>query len=515
MIRLACVLTIVFGVSFGFGSRTASAQPSNPDTVSLFDGQSLSGWSGDPKFWRVEDGAITGQTTKLTPTNGNTFCIWEGEVDDFELTRLSPVATSSSDEVTDLPVIFEEDFENGLDRWELIDPESWKLEDHGKGQSLSIIQRESAYEPKVRSPRHIALIKDVEADSFELTFKVKSTKNTGNHRDCCVFFNYQDPTHFYYVHLGAKPDPASGQIMIVNDAPRAPLTENKKNTPWSESGWHTVKLVRNFADGNISVYFDNLETPHMTVNDKTFGKGRIGIGSFDDMDAFDEIELRAESPGDREADFKSIFNGKNLDGWEQVNGTASYEVVDGAILGTTATGSPNSFLATKKPYANFELEFDVFLVDNELNSGVQFRSAQHTEESLATIKKKHPVGRVYGYQCEIEASATGDLDPKKYGDAGYIYDEARRGWLVDDETRIAATTRNAFQNQAWNKMRIRAEGDHIQTWINDVKICDLNDDLSASGFIALQVHGIGKRDEKWQVKWKNIRIKELPVNGGR
>ena len=132
----------------------------------------------------------------------------------------------------------------------------------------------------------------MKAESFELTFKVKSTKDTGNHRDCCVFFNYQDATHFYYVHLGARPDPASGQIMIVNDAPRTPLTKNKKRTPWSPSDWHTVKLQRDFETGTIAIYFDDMNKPHMQVNDRTFGKGQIGIGSFDDMNAFDEVRLR-------------------------------------------------------------------------------------------------------------------------------------------------------------------------------------------------------------------------------
>ncbi|MFT4566970.1 MAG: hypothetical protein ACI9FN_001932 [Saprospiraceae bacterium] len=207
----------------------------------------------------------------------------------------------------------------------------------------------------------------------------------------------------------------------------------------------------------------------------------------------------------------SLFNGKNLDGWQQVNGKATYEVIDGAILGTTFKGSPNSFLATQKKYANFDLAFEVFLIDNELNSGVQFRSAQHTAESIATIdNNRHPIGRVYGYQCEIEASADDSLDPEKYGDAGYIYDEARRGWLIKDEARLGATTRSSFKNQQWNKMRIRANGDHIQTWINGNMISDIHDDLTSEGFIALQVHGIGKRENIWKVKWRNITIKELP-----
>lgn len=190
----------------------------------------------------------------------------------------------------DFNVLVEEDFEQGIDRWEIVDPKSWQMEEHGKGQSLAIKQRESDYQPKVRSPRHIALIKEVEAKSFELTFSVKSTKNTGNHRDCCVFFNYQDPSNFYYVHLGAKPDRHSGQIFIVKDAPRLALTENEKRTPWTDD-WHEVKVVRDADSGVIEVYFDDMETPHLKVNDKTFGKGRVGIGSFDDMNAFDAVRL--------------------------------------------------------------------------------------------------------------------------------------------------------------------------------------------------------------------------------
>jgi hypothetical protein len=188
--------------------------------------------------------------------------------------------------------IFSEDFENGIGRWELVDPKSWAIEEHGKGKSLAIISRESAYKPKVRSPLHIALIKDISVDDFELTFKVKSTKNTGNHRDCCVFFNYQDPTHFYYVHLGAKPDPASGQIFIVDDEPRRPLTMNTKSVPWTDD-WHTIKVVRKVADGTVAVYFDDMDHPHLETKDTKFGKGRLGIGSFDDMDAFDELRVYA------------------------------------------------------------------------------------------------------------------------------------------------------------------------------------------------------------------------------
>ena len=188
------------------------------------------------------------------------------------------------------PLVFSEDFEHGTGHWETTDDTAWELHKNDGGMAFGLNRRTSAYKPAVRSPHNIALIKNVEVADFVLTLKVKSTLDTGNHRDCCAFFNYQDPTHFYYVHLGARPDPHSGQIMIVNGAPRRALTENKKRTPWDDK-WHTVKIVRNTTEGSIKIFFDDMNEPHMEAVDKTFGKGRIGIGSFDDMDDFDDIKV--------------------------------------------------------------------------------------------------------------------------------------------------------------------------------------------------------------------------------
>ncbi len=189
------------------------------------------------------------------------------------------------------PVDFEEGFEKGHDRWETTDKISWTLRKVDGNHVFGINRRNSDYEPKVRSPHHIALIKDVKAADFVLTFRVKSTMDTGNHRDCCVFFNYQDPQRFYYVHLGARPDPHSGQIMIVNNAPRKAVTCNENGIPWKNDAWHRVKLVRDTNSGKIEVFFDDMKKPCMSVVDKTFGRGRIGLGSFDDMNDFDDIRL--------------------------------------------------------------------------------------------------------------------------------------------------------------------------------------------------------------------------------
>lgn len=208
----------------------------------------------------------------------------------FLIVAVSASADDATRNLTDLPLVFSDDFENGRDAWQTTDDEAWSLHKSGDSTAFGLVKRISDYKPKVRSPHNIALIRNVEVADFVLTLRVKSTKDTGNHRDCCIFFNYQDPTHFYYVHCGQRPDPHSGQIMIVNDAPRVALTKNENRTPWDDD-WHNVKVVRDSAKGTIEIYFDDMSKPHMTATDRTFGKGQIGIGSFDDMNDFDNVRL--------------------------------------------------------------------------------------------------------------------------------------------------------------------------------------------------------------------------------
>jgi len=192
----------------------------------------------------------------------------------------------------ELPFVRHENFESGRDHWTTTDDAAWTLRaaDSRSGQLFGLNRRRSDYQPKHRSPHNIALWKHDKVNDFVLTFDVRSTKDTGNHRDCCVFFGYQSPTQFYYAHLGAKPDPASGQVMIVNNAARSPLSENENPVGWDDN-WHKVKVTRNGTTGEIKVYFDNMQEPLMTATDKTFGQGQIGIGSFDDMNDFDNITL--------------------------------------------------------------------------------------------------------------------------------------------------------------------------------------------------------------------------------
>ncbi len=189
-------------------------------------------------------------------------------------------------------------------------------------------------------------------------------------------------------------------------------------------------------------------------------------------------------------DWVSLFDGKTLDGWIQRNGQAKYSVENGEIVGRTVRNTPNSFLCTKQRYANFILEVE-YKVDPRMNSGIQIRS-----HSLKSYRDE----RVHGYQVEI--------DPSDRAWSGGIYDEARRGWLNPLEGKPAA--QKAFRQNEWNHYRIEAIGDRIKTWVNGVPAADLHDAITPSGFIALQVHGIGKdKPEGMEIRWRNIRIKDL------
>jgi hypothetical protein len=191
-----------------------------------------------------------------------------------------------------LPVVFEENFEKGADRWEPLDKAQWEIKKTDQGQVFSQHKKETTYKPPHRSPTNVALLKDVVVGDMELTAKVKSTHPDYGHRDAVIFFGYQDPAHFYYVHLGKQADDHANQIFIVNNAPRTKISiTSTTGTNWTDE-WHNVKVTRKPSDGTIEIYFDDMTKPVMTAKDKTFGPGRIGVGTFDDTADFDDIVIR-------------------------------------------------------------------------------------------------------------------------------------------------------------------------------------------------------------------------------
>lgn len=186
--------------------------------------------------------------------------------------------------------------------------------------------------------------------------------------------------------------------------------------------------------------------------------------------------------------WKLLFDGKTLNGWVQRGGKAVYNVENGEIVGITVKDTPNSFLCTEKDFSDFILELDLKL-DDEMNGGVQFRSLSSPD---------YQNGRVHGYQMEV--------DPSPRAWSGGIYDEGRRDWLYN--LNINPEGQKAFNKTGWNKYRIEAIGSTIRTFINGVPTAYLIDDLTAKGFIALQVHAIyANMTPGMKIRWKNIKIK--------
>lgn len=212
------------------------------------------------------------------------------------------------------------------------------------------------------------------------------------------------------------------------------------------------------------------------------------------------VALVATAARADEGGWVSLFDGKSLDGWTREGGYATYEAKDGMIIGTTADGSKNTFLC-KGPYGDFVLELDV-LCDPELNSGIQIRSHAYEKDTpqMSKPSRIREKGEVYGYQCEIAAAATGSC--------GNFWDEGRRTKWLDDFT-DNPEAKTAFKENKWNHYRIVAQGNRIRSWVNGVPCADFEDDMDATGFIGLQVHGIKKGTGPYQVRWRNIKIREL------
>lgn len=191
-----------------------------------------------------------------------------------------------------------------------------------------------------------------------------------------------------------------------------------------------------------------------------------------------------------DAPWTPLFDGKSLAGFIQRNGTATYRAEDGCLVGRSHEGSPNSFLCTQKGYSDFELKFEV-LVDDELNSGVQIRSASKADFNNF---------RVHGPQVEIAVN----------GSAGCVYGEALDGGWLSGPTEDPVK-RGAFKRGQWNQYHVKAVGDHIQTWVNGVPIVDFEETRSGmkQGFLGFQVHGIRQGDGPYEVRWRHISIRDL------
>ena len=176
---------------------------------------------------------------------------------------------------------------------------------------------------------------------------------------------------------------------------------------------------------------------------------------------------------------KSLFNGKNLDGWT-VYGTEKWYVEDGNLVCESGPDAQYGYLATNEHYKDFDLTLE-FKQEADGNSGVFFRS---------TIEGT----KITGWQVEV-------APPGKH--TGGIYESYGRGWLIQPNPEYDGV----LKMNDWNHMRIRVKGDKVTTWLNGEEMVTLEDEKigEGEGSIALQIHDGGGI----KVRWRNIRVETL------
>jgi hypothetical protein len=180
------------------------------------------------------------------------------------------------------------------DAWTFADPAAWTWTKED-GQSVLVLKQQQAHKPKVRSPFNLAWLKTVEWTSFTLTVEAQLTKFDAGNNDLCLAFAREDETRFYYAHLGEKADGVHHQLHVVDRADRVAITATRTaGIPWESGRWHRLKLIHDAATGMISVFCDDMEKPVLTAQNKTLSRGWIGLGSFDDLGKFRNLQIQGE-----------------------------------------------------------------------------------------------------------------------------------------------------------------------------------------------------------------------------
>jgi len=202
--------------------------------------------------------------------------------------------TELSEQLKALPLLMSDDFEDGnAQGWQPNIPEHWEVAEE-KG---SLVYRLMAPGPpgEVRAPTSWSILKDFDVTSFIFTGRIKCKADATNiHRDVDIFFHYQDPTHFYYIHFSAISNGVHNIIGLVNGRDRVKINHEPPGQSIArmiDLEFHEFKVTCNAETGEIKAYLDDIKTPILTTTDKTLRHGYLGIGSFDDTGSFHDIKL--------------------------------------------------------------------------------------------------------------------------------------------------------------------------------------------------------------------------------
>lgn len=199
-------------------------------------------------------------------------------------------------------------------------------------------------------------------------------------------------------------------------------------------------------------------------------------------------EPRTDAPTKLEDGFHWLFDGKTLEGWE--GNLEFFRVEEAAIVAGNLKGKipNNEFLCTEKRYGDFELILEVRLKGEGNNAGVQIRSER--------VPNDHEVS---GFQCDVGAAWGRPV-------WGGLYDESRRNKMLAEGP--ADSLPKWVKDGDWNELRVVAEGDRIQIFLNGHQTIDYQEkdkDIARTGIIGLQIHS-GPPTEAW---YRKIRIREI------
>ena len=209
-----------------------------------------------------------------------------------EAVIVNPVRLTESDLGPDHRLLYFQKMgeEHSIRDFVFSDPTAWRYHKGGR-RALEHFQT-SQYAPLHRSPLNIALVDGQQFGSFVADLSLQQTGREYGHRDLCVFFGFQDPSHFYYAHIATESDNHAHNIFKVDGAPRVKIsTTTTSGHDWASKQWHQVRIKRNVRNGSIAVFVNDMSNPIMTANDKTFTQGWIGWGSFDDTGRASDIRI--------------------------------------------------------------------------------------------------------------------------------------------------------------------------------------------------------------------------------
>lgn len=197
----------------------------------------------------------------------------------------------------DLPLLSSYDFEGGLAQgWKPNIPENWRVAETDDSTAYELVS--PGVFGEIRAPTSWSILPGYDVTSFELEGRLKCKAEASNpHRDMCLFFHFQDPTHFYYVHFSASSDGLHNIIGLVNGSDRVKInTEPPGESVFrlTDTEWHRFKVSYDAETGGIKAFLDDMDVPILTAVDRTLSHGFVGVGSFDDTGYFDDITLKGK-----------------------------------------------------------------------------------------------------------------------------------------------------------------------------------------------------------------------------